>query len=307
MDLTVLYRGPLASCDYDCPYCPFAKRRDSTAQLRADRAALERFARWAANSEDDLSLLFTPWGEGLVRSWYRRTLTELSRLSHVRRVAIQTNLSCRTGWLAEADLDTLALWCTYHPGQTPYDRFLHKCRDLADRGVRFSVGVVGLPAHLAAARRLREDLPPHVYLWANAAEGHTYADAEADDWTALDPLFPYSRHPHRSAGLPCRTGESVISVDGAGTVRRCHFVRDELGNLYEGSYRAALLPRACPLAVCDCHIGYVHLESLPLYDVFAGGVLERVPAALPGQDTMRALPITARSMSGGGGGAGQGH
>ncbi|WP_406452569.1 STM4011 family radical SAM protein [Streptomyces sp. NBC_01622] len=281
MDLTVLYRGPLASCDYDCPYCPFAKRRDSTGQLRADRAALERFARWAADSEDDLSLLFTPWGEGLVRSWYRRSLTELSRLPHVRRVAIQTNLSCRTGWLAEADLDTLALWCTYHPGQTPYDRFLGKCRDLADRGVRFSVGVVGLPAHLAAARRLRDDLPPHVYLWINAAEGHTYGDTEADEWTALDPLFPYSRHPHRSAGLPCRTGESVISVDGTGTVRRCHFVRDELGNLYDGSYRAALRPRTCPLAVCDCHIGYVHLESLPLYDVFAGGVLERVPSALP--------------------------
>jgi len=294
MDLTVLYRGPLASCDYDCPYCPFAKRRDSTAQLRADRDALERFARWAADSEDELSLLFTPWGEGLVRSWYRRTLTELSRLPHVRRVAIQTNLSCRTGWLAEADLDTLALWCTYHPGQTPYDRFLAKCRELADRGVRFSVGVVGLPAHLAAARRLRDDLPPHVYLWINAAEGHTYDDAEAGGWTALDPLFPYSRHPHRSAGLPCRTGESVISVDGAGTVRRCHFVRDELGNLYDGSYRAALRPRACPLAVCDCHIGYVHLESLPLYDVFAGGVLERVPSALPGPGTARALPLTAR-------------
>jgi hypothetical protein len=294
MDLTVLYRGPLASCDYDCPYCPFAKRRDSTAQLRADREALERFARWAADSEDDLSLLFTPWGEGLVRSWYRRTLSELSRLPHVRRVAIQTNLSCRTGWLAEADLDTLALWCTYHPGQTPYDRFLGTCRDLADRGVRFSVGVVGLPGHLAAARRLRDDLPPHVYLWINAAEGHTYGDAEADEWTALDPLFPYSRHPHRSAGLPCRTGESVISVDGEGTVRRCHFVRDELGNLYDGSYRASLRPRACPLAVCDCHIGYVHLETLPLYDVFAGGVLERVPSAVPGPDTPRLLTLTAR-------------
>jgi hypothetical protein len=86
----------------------------------------------------------------------------------------------------------------------------------------------------------------------------------------------------------------VISVDGAGTVRRCHFVRDELGNLYDGSYRAALRPRACPLAVCDCHIGYVHLESLPLYDVFAGGVLERVPSALPGPGTARALPLTAR-------------
>ncbi|WP_435126848.1 STM4011 family radical SAM protein [Actinacidiphila sp. bgisy144] len=283
MDLTLLYRGPLASCDYDCPYCPFAKRRDTGEQLRADRAALERFTDWARQqgSEDWLSILFTPWGEGLVRSWYRRALTELSRLPHVRRVAIQTNLSCRTDWLEAADLDTVALWCTYHPGQTPYDRFLGKCRDLAGRGVRFSVGVVGQPEHLDAARRLRADLPGHVYLWVNAAEGRAYTDEEAGIWTGIDPLFPYSRHPHASAGLPCRTGESVVSVDGAGTVRRCHFVPAPLGNLYDGSFRAALRPRPCPLTACDCHIGYVHLNTLPLYDVFAGGVLERIPAAVP--------------------------
>ncbi|MFI6691408.1 STM4011 family radical SAM protein [Streptomyces sp. NPDC050433] len=279
MDLTILYRGPLASCDYDCPYCPFAKRRDSTAQLRADRAALTRFTAWAAGQTGDrLSVLFTPWGEGLTRSWYRRALTDLSQLPHVARVAIQTNLSCRTDWLRAADPAKLALWCTYHPGQTPYDRFLAKCRELATEGIRFSVGIVGFPDHLGQARRLRADLPDHVYLWVNAAEGRSYSDPEATAWTSIDPLFPYSRHPHRSAGLPCRTGESVISVDGEGTVRRCHFVPAELGNLYDGSYRRALRPRACPLTTCECHIGYVHLETLPLYDVFAGGVLERVPA-----------------------------
>ncbi|MFE6775559.1 STM4011 family radical SAM protein [Streptomyces sp. NPDC057702] len=290
--MTLLYRGPLASCDYDCPYCPFAKRRDSREQLRADRAALERFTGWAGgHTGGRLSLLFTPWGEGLVRSWYRHALTELSHLPHVERVAIQTNLSCRTDWLGAADLDTLALWCTYHPGQTPYERFVAKCGELAERGVRFSVGIVGLPEHLAAAHRLRSALPAHVYLWVNAAEGREYTDAEAELWAEIDPLFGYSRHPHRSAGMPCRTGTSVLSVDGAGTVRRCHFVREELGNLYDGSYRAALGPRPCPQAVCDCHIGYVHLETLPLYDVFAGGVLERIPAAgAPGTVPVRLGP-----------------
>ncbi|MET7789655.1 STM4011 family radical SAM protein [Streptomyces sp. 900116325] len=298
MDLTILYRGPLASCDYDCPYCPFAKRRDSPEQLRADRAALERFTAWAAaRTGDRISVLFTPWGEGLVRSWYRRALVELAQLPHIGRVAIQTNLSGRTRWLAEAGesgRDRIALWCTYHPGQTPYDRFLAKCRELSGLGVRYSVGVVGLDEHLDEARRLRADLPGEVYLWVNAAEGRSYTDEEADRWTSLDPLFPYSRDPHRSAGMPCRTGESVISVDGDGTVRRCHFVPAELGNLYDGSYRRALGPRACPLAVCDCHIGYVHLETLPLYDVFAGGVLERIPAepaGVPAHRDQALLPL----------------
>lgn len=278
MELTILYRGPLASCDYDCPYCPFAKRRDTREQLSADREALDRFADWVARQSDDrLSLLFTPWGEGLVRSWYRRVLAELSLLPHVRRIAVQTNLSHRTDWVGAADPRTLALWTTYHPGQVSHDRFLGKCRELDARGVRYSVGVVGDPAHLDAARRMRAELPGHVYLWINAEEGRDYTESEAASWTALDPLFGYSRHPHASAGRACRTGESVVSVDGEGTVRRCHFVKEPIGNLYDGSYRAALRPRPCPLAQCDCHIGYVHLESLPLYDVFAGGVLERVP------------------------------
>ncbi|MFD0684878.1 STM4011 family radical SAM protein [Actinomadura fibrosa] len=278
--LTILYRGPLASCDYDCPYCPFAKRRDTSEQLRADRAALERFTAWVADRDHPVSVLFTPWGEGLVRSWYRHALVRLSHLPHVERVAIQTNLSHRTSWTSDADPSRLALWATYHPGQVPYERFLGKCRDLAERGIRFSVGIVGQAEHLAAARRLRADLPAGTYLWVNAAEGRVYDDAEAAAWTDIDPLFPVSRLPHASRGLPCRTGETVVSVDGDGTVRRCHFVPAVLGNLYDGSYLDSLAPRPCPLDTCDCHIGYVHLEPLGLYDTFAGGVLERIPSLL---------------------------
>ena len=46
----MLYRGPLASCNYDCPYCPFAKRRDRPEQLRADREALARFDGWVSEN-----------------------------------------------------------------------------------------------------------------------------------------------------------------------------------------------------------------------------------------------------------------
>jgi hypothetical protein len=205
-------------------------------------------------------------------------MVRLSHLPQVDRVAVQTNLASRLEWLAEANPRTVALWATYHPGQVALERFLARCATLERLGIRFSVGVVGLPEHLAGAGRLRQALPPHVYLWVNAAEGHSYdADAEGR-WTALDPLFGYSVRPHKSAGYECRAGESVISVLGDGTVRRCHFIPEPIGNLYDGTYRAALRPRACTNAMCDCHIGYVHLKRLPLYEVFGGGVLERIPA-----------------------------
>jgi len=278
--LSILYRGPLASCNYDCPYCPFAKRRDSRAQLREDRAALQRFVDWVDRNphQDRISVLFTPWGEGLTRIWYREAMLALSHLSHVDRVAIQTNLACRVDWLAGADLSTVALWATYHPGQVRRASFLARCERLREIGVRFSVGVVGLPHHLDEAWSLRRALPDDVYLWVNAAEGHVYDAAAEAAWTELDPLFAFSAHPHETAGHECRAGETAISVLGDGTVRRCHFVPRPLGNLYDGSYRAALGPSACPNATCDCHIGYVHLKRLPLYEVFAGGVLERIPA-----------------------------
>jgi hypothetical protein len=67
-------------------------------------------------------------------------------------------------------------------------------------------------------------------------------------------------------------------VIGDGTVRRCHFIDTPLGNLYDGSWRAALRPRACTKRTCDCHIGYVHLKPLALYDVDGAGVLERIAA-----------------------------
>jgi hypothetical protein len=284
MKLSVLYRGPLASCNYDCPYCPFAKRRDPPELLRADRAALERFAGWVTETTDvTLSVLFTPWGEGLTRSWYRDTMVTLSHLSHVERVAIQTNLAARVDWLGEADRDTAALWATYHPGQVSRERFLERCATLRRLGVRFSVGVVGLPEHLDEARALRAALPGDVYLWINAAEGHRYDAEQEHQWLELDPLFGYSVRPHLSLDRPCHAGETAISVRGDGAVRRCHFIAEELGNLYDGTWRSGLRPRGCTNAVCDCHIGYVHLKPLGLREVFAGGVLERIPHGWPGR------------------------
>ncbi|WP_231932655.1 STM4011 family radical SAM protein [Micromonospora rifamycinica] len=281
-ELAVLYRGPLASCNYDCPYCPFAKRVDPPELLRADRAALERFTGWvAATTDRRLSVLFTPWGEGLTRSWYRDAMVALSHLPHVDRVVIQTNLAARVDWLADADRATAALWTTYHPGQVTRERFLARCARLSELGVRYSVGVVGLPEHLAEARALRAALPGEVYLWVNAADGHHYTAGQEAAWTALDPLFGWSVRPHRSLDRPCHAGETAISVAGDGTVRRCHFRPAPIGNLYDGSWRAALRPRACDAALCDCHIGYVHLKPLGLRDVFAGGLLERIPAAWP--------------------------
>lgn len=281
MSLAVLYRGPLSSCNYDCGYCPFAKHVSSPEELEADREGLARFVAWVRSRDDlELHLLFTPWGEALVRPWYRQALLTLSHLPQVRRVAAQTNLSGPVEWMLDADRESIALWVTYHPDQVPYARFLDRVRRLHALGVAHSVGVVGLHEHQEAIARLRRDLADDVYLWVNAykSEGPDYySEAERTFLAQVDPLFVINNTRHASRGEPCRAGETAISVDGEGRVRRCHFVPEVLGNLYVDALQSMLAPRACPNQTCGCHIGYVHLTRLAQSEVYGDGLMARIP------------------------------
>jgi len=280
MSLTVLYRGPLESCNYGCAYCPFAKKKDTREELAQDRAALERFVDWVARRKSETSVFFTPWGEALIRPWYPEALARLTALPHLRRAAVQTNLSCGLSWLSRCAPSKLGIWATYHPEWTQRRRFLAKVARLREAGVPVSVGMVGYPRFRDEVAALRQELPGDVYLWINAVKrpGHAYTDEEVAFFTSVDPLFPVNNRRHESRGRACRAGESVISVDGDGRARRCHFIDEELGNIYAEGFEAALKPRPCTNATCGCHIGYVHLEYLGLEQVFGSGILERVPA-----------------------------
>jgi MoaA/NifB/PqqE/SkfB family radical SAM enzyme len=284
LTLSILYRGPLSSCNYACGYCPFAKRRETRAQLAHDGQALRRFVGWVAArpADDRIGILFTPWGEALIRPWYREALIRLTNLPQVVRGAIQTNFSCQADWVEQCDKSKLAFWATYHPGEVSRSRFLSRCFDLISRRVRFSVGIVGLREHFFEIDALRRELPKEIYVWVNAYKDlqNYYYDEEVAWLSSIDPLFPVNNRRHPSRGRSCRAGKSVISVAGDGTVRRCHFIEEPLGNLYDPSFEQMLQERLCTNTACGCHIGYVHLDELDLYDVFGDGVLERIPRDL---------------------------
>ena len=280
LKLRILYRGSLSSCNYDCHYCPFAKRHESAAELRRDRESLERFVVWAHQQTDcELSILFTPWGEGLTRPWYQQGIARLSHLPHVTKVAIQTNLSCSLEWLDEVDRNTTALWCTFHPSQTSPAEFLGQCRELDHRGVRYSVGMVGLHESFAQIESLRAALPDDVYLWINAYKDvpDYYAPEQVARLERIDPLFRVNHTDHPSLNEPCAAGETSVSIDGDGNLRRCHFVGDVIGNIYAADWRLSLRPRICPNSTCGCYIGYIHLPKLQHERLFGDGLLERIP------------------------------
>lgn len=288
MNLKILYRGSLSSCNYGCVYCPFAKRKESREELAKDAHDLQRFVEWVAarKSSDRISVFFTPWGEALIRPAYQQALIRLTNLPHVEKATIQTNLSCGLEWVEECNKERLALWCTFHPEWVARDKFVAKALELDQRGVRFSVGVVGFPRFKEEMAALRQELPAHIYMWINAVK-RELPNMSADDlnfFESIDPLFPYNTHHYPTYGRACHAGSTVISVSGDGTVRRCHFIKQPIGNLYDANFEQLLYPRPCTNLTCHCHIGYVHFEELQMDKIFGQGILERIPYNMPPYD-----------------------
>ena len=199
---------------------------------------------------------------------------------NVRKVAVQTNLSCSLDWLRSANRDKVALWSTFHPEEISLAGFLNQCQILDQIDVKYSVGIVGLKDNVNAAEELRSRLSPEVYMWVNAykREPDYYDEELFERFEKIDPLFSVNSIRHPSLGKPCHTGQSVVSIDGEGNARRCHFVDQVLGNIYSDAIESILKPRVCPNKTCGCHIGYVHMPDLDLYTVFDQGLLERIPA-----------------------------
>lgn len=293
--LTLHFRGRLASCNYACPYCPFAKRRDSRATLQQDARDLQRFVDWTRPQPGPLRIGFTPWGEALIRQHYRRAMLDLAALPQVTQVSAQTNLSGPLAWLADAPAGKVSLWCTFHPGQTTLDRFVARCRHLASLNIRHSVGVVALHEHYADIRALRAALPGDVPMWFNAYDRRRPGYYSVDDlrWLeSIDPFFAHNHSPGWSRGAACRAGEEALTIDGDGTVQRCHFIPTRLGNLYVDALDTMLKPRACSRFKCDCYIGYAHRKDLPFEQHFGHGLLARVPMGLPA-----AIPVVPVSSA----------
>lgn len=276
----IFYRGSLSSCNYGCDYCPFAKTKNSRQELLQDQREVERFVDWVCRQTDrEMSILFTPWGEALGHRYYRKALVQLSQLSQVGKVCIQTNLSAPLSDFEGACKKTLALWATYHPSQISRSKFVDKCQELTRLGVRFSVGIVGLREHFDEMELLRQELPSSVYLWVNAYKRQPkyYHERELLRIQAVDPHFYLNNRRYPSEGRWCRAGESHFTVDGDGDLRRCHFVSEVLANIYEEGWASALSPRRCPQMTCGCYIGYIHRPELELERLYGEDLLARIP------------------------------
>jgi MoaA/NifB/PqqE/SkfB family radical SAM enzyme len=112
-------------------------------------------------------------------------------------------------------------------------------------------------------------------------EPNYYTPENIEELLSVDPYFEWNLGEYQSFGKPCLAGETSFTVDGSGNVRRCHFIKQVIGNIYDSSFKRCLNARVCAAATCGCYIGYIHRPDLRLGELYGDGLLERIPSAWP--------------------------
>ncbi|WP_321414469.1 STM4011 family radical SAM protein [uncultured Desulfobacter sp.] len=249
--------------------------------MKRIRQAL-RFIDFVADSRHHFHILFTPYGEAMVHGHYREAMVTLSRLTQVKKVAVQTNASfslTADHWLDRLNPDTAAFWLSWHPEQMSRSRFEKQYQALLNKKIAFSCGVVELKEYFHDISQLRKKLPRSVYLWINAYKRTPdyYSKQDIEQLIRIDPYFENNLFYYPSKGRFCRTGQNVFSVNETGQIRRCHFVNQILGNISSIDFGQISRATACPNETCHCHIGYIYLRKLHQQKLYGSGMLERIP------------------------------
>ena len=256
----IYYRGSLKSCNYNCSYCPFAKKGAGRRQQERDREEFVRFVETISREEFHGTVQIVPYGEALIHAYYWQGMAELSGLPSIQAVGAQSNFSFPVeDMLGEygksgGKKEKLRLWGTFHPEMTTVEAFLEQCRLLQEAGVLFCVGGVGVPENLERLRRLRDGLDESVYLWINKMDGlgRAYTPDERRAFLELDPYFELELRPFPVDAAAC--AESIF-VQGDGSVRPCNLCHGIMGNLYTDGL-AGLPQKKCTRKVCDCFLSY---------------------------------------------------
>lgn len=274
---TILYRGSLKSCNYQCSYCPFSKRRPTKKELETDQKQWLTFIRFFlkyAPVQPIRSLMVAPYGEALLYPWYWEGLARASACASIDAVGAQTNLSFpiqkslslfqRCG----GQLHKLRLWATFHPEMTAVEEFSDRCKQIVGAGITLCAGAVGVPGQIACLQFLRKKLPEHIYLWVNKMDGlkRPYTKEEQDAFLQIDPYFLRELAPIPADDSKC---EGRLFVEGNGKLRAC--------NISPAFWPTQSQKPRCNRKICSCYLAYGGRDDFMNQILFGPYPLFRIP------------------------------
>ncbi len=269
------YRGLLKSCNYTCAYCVFAKQPFRKKEITNDQKRLEDFCDRLKSMpfEQPISLMFTPYGEALIHSYYMETFAMLSKQPNIAKISCQTNFSFSTKKFMDvlitngADVSKINLWCTFHPSMTSLEDFVAKVYELKNK-INLCVGIVGDPNQIEIMKELRATLPSDIYLWINAMDGlgRVYTKLEVEQFSKIDPFF-YLEKEHRKADIQkCDGGNESVFITANGDVFPCNRSKYKIGNFYKTTEIKQI--DNCH-GRCDCFLAYSNRRDITGLKQFA--------------------------------------
>lgn len=280
---TLYYRNYIKSCNYNCVYCPFQKIKISKAKIKKDKKYLNKFVEYIKNSCESFNIFLAPKGEILNFDYYQEAISELSHVSNIGEVVVQSNLSGDLEWLENVNRDKLILWTTYHPTEVDISDYLSQINSLIEYNIRFTVGIVGVKGNFTKIEEMNNSLDRfgenRPYLWINAYKDRRnyYTGKDVEFLNKIDRLFELNLKDYKSKNLKCKTGEIVFFVEWNGSIHRCWQDKKKLGNLYNTSLDIVSSSVTCTKDICSCYIGYSNIEDLRLDKIYKESLLGRIP------------------------------
>ena len=149
----------------------------------------------------------------------------------------------------------------------------------AERGVPFSVGIVGTRENLphacaTCAAGSTGGLPLGQRLQARG--GLLLAGRARCDPRRSTRYFDLNNQHYPSLGRPCTAGQRAVYLDDEGDLRRCFFVGGVIGNLFRDGWTTLDAPGGCPVRTCHCYVGHMHVAELDFRAIY-GDSWRRIP------------------------------
>jgi len=260
-------------CNFDCEYC-FTDVIDEQPDKRTEDPACAKFSpEYIAakfNETGRVWRIYMTGGEPFLYPSFVKLAKELTRKHYI---AVSTNLSTANTYEFADVIDSKRVhWlkASIHIMEREkisdgIKEFLRKFLFFQRQGFDIRLVYVTYPAILG---RIEEDLKRFrgegvEKIWVKVFQGEYEQKRYPRDYSqqqrelikglGLNRFEEEILACHASfIGSKCEAGYRAFSMDISGNIKRCSTVRQDYGNLFDGTFKLGTAPRRCPARKCGC-------------------------------------------------------